>query len=216
MNSWCMFRVRQTTDFSAIGKCGFHLHYSNSRDKIFEVLKLVFVSVTQNNLPIFGIAKQKTLQEFCTTESDVARGLSRMPLVLARLYEEDIKFTEKKSHLISPSSFQREQMSEAEKMMESLGDTINTRNRAQRESIKRTSQTRTSEGDDMDFDDMLAAQKDRSVSLYRRDTMVTATLEDFEMVKCIGRGTFGKVFLVKCKRDGKFFAMKVIRKDIVI
>ena len=101
-------------------------------------------------------------------------------------------------------------------MMESLGDTINTRNRAQRESIKRTSQTRTSEGDDMDFDDMLAAQKDRSVSLYRRDTMVTATLEDFEMVKCIGRGTFGKVFLVKCKRDGKFFAMKVIRKDIVI
>lgn len=111
------------------------------------------MSLTQNNLPIFGIAKQKTLQEFCTTESDVARGLSRMPLVLARLYEEDIKFTEKKSHqMISPSSFQREQMSEADRMMEGLGDHIENRNRAQRESIKRTSNSRNSEGDDFDFD----------------------------------------------------------------
>jgi serine/threonine protein kinase len=52
--------------------------------------------------------------------------------------------------------------------------------------------------------------------MYRRDTLVTATLEDFELIKCIGRGTFGKVFLVKCKRNDKLYAMKVIRKDIVI
>jgi serine/threonine protein kinase len=52
--------------------------------------------------------------------------------------------------------------------------------------------------------------------MYRRDTMITATLEDFELIKCIGRGTFGKVFLVKCKRNDKLYAMKVIRKDIVI
>lgn len=52
--------------------------------------------------------------------------------------------------------------------------------------------------------------------LYRRDTMITTTFEDFELIKCIGRGTFGKVYLVKCKCNGKLYAMKVIRKDIVI
>jgi serine/threonine protein kinase len=46
--------------------------------------------------------------------------------------------------------------------------------------------------------------------------MISATFEDFELIKCVGRGTFGKVFLVKCKRNETFYAMKVIRKDIVI
>ena len=45
---------------------------------------------------------------------------------------------------------------------------------------------------------------------------MTATFDDFEMIKCIGRGTFGKVYLVKCKRNGRLHAMKCIRKDIVI
>lgn len=46
--------------------------------------------------------------------------------------------------------------------------------------------------------------------------MVTATFEDFDLIKIIGRGTFGKVYLVKCKNNFKLYAMKVIRKDIVI
>jgi serum/glucocorticoid-regulated kinase 2 len=32
----------------------------------------------------------------------------------------------------------------------------------------------------------------------------------------IGKGTFGKVYLVKCKVDNRLFAMKCIRKDVVI
>jgi serine/threonine protein kinase len=55
-----------------------------------------------------------------------------------------------------------------------------------------------------------------SKMLFRRDTLTVACQEDFDVIKCIGRGTFGKVFLVKCRIDGKFYAMKVIRKDIVI
>lgn len=32
----------------------------------------------------------------------------------------------------------------------------------------------------------------------------------------IGRGTFGKVYLVRCKKNDRLFAMKCIRKDVVI
>lgn len=53
---------------------------------------MAYLSLCQDNLPIFGIGKSCTLGDFATTEGDVTRGISRMPLVLARIYEEDIKF----------------------------------------------------------------------------------------------------------------------------
>ncbi len=37
--------------------------------------------------------------------------------------------------------------------------------------------------------------------------------DDFKIIKVIGRGTFGKVFLVKKKGDNMFFAMKVLKKS---
>lgn len=40
--------------------------------------------------------------------------------------------------------------------------------------------------------------------------------EDYQIVKKIGQGTFGKVYLVKNVKNGKQYAMKAIRKDIVI
>jgi hypothetical protein len=43
----------------------------------------------RRNLPIFGI-KNKDLREFCTTEKDLEKGVSRIPLNLSRLYEEDL------------------------------------------------------------------------------------------------------------------------------
>ena len=41
-------------------------------------------------------------------------------------------------------------------------------------------------------------------------------MEDFNVKKVIGKGSFGKVFLVEKKTDGNMFAMKSIRKDILI
>ena len=41
-------------------------------------------------------------------------------------------------------------------------------------------------------------------------------MEDFNVKKVIGKGSFGKVFLVEKRSDGLLFAMKSIRKDILI
>ena len=41
-------------------------------------------------------------------------------------------------------------------------------------------------------------------------------LDDFKIKKMIGKGTFGKVFLVEQEKTGKLFAMKCIRKDIIL
>jgi serine/threonine protein kinase len=43
-----------------------------------------------------------------------------------------------------------------------------------------------------------------------------AKLQDFIIRRMIGKGTFGKVFLVENMYTHKFYAMKCIRKDTVI
>ena len=41
-------------------------------------------------------------------------------------------------------------------------------------------------------------------------------MEDFNIKKVLDKGSFGKVFLVVNRRDGKEYAMKRINKDILI
>jgi serine/threonine protein kinase len=41
-------------------------------------------------------------------------------------------------------------------------------------------------------------------------------LEDFKLIKVIGEGAFGKVFLVKNEDLDRVYAMKTIRKDKII
>jgi len=53
-------------------------------------LKLAYVTLKRNNLKIFGIGKSRNLSDFVTTEKDVQKGNTRIPLALARLYDEDI------------------------------------------------------------------------------------------------------------------------------
>lgn len=39
---------------------------------------------------------------------------------------------------------------------------------------------------------------------------------DFQTLKVVGRGSFGKVYLVRKKSDGKAYAMKILKKDQLI
>ena len=53
-------------------------------------------------------------------------------------------------------------------------------------------------------------------AVFAREGKPAANLKDFEIRKMIGKGTFGKVFLVERKGTGELYAMKCIRKDIIL
>ncbi|KAE8585609.1 hypothetical protein XENTR_v10021375 [Xenopus tropicalis] len=42
------------------------------------------------------------------------------------------------------------------------------------------------------------------------------TMNDFDYLKLLGKGTFGKVILVREKSSGRYYAMKILRKEVII
>ena len=60
------------------------------------------------------------------------------------------------------------------------------------------------------------ARKDKNVHDANRKKQPTAKKEDFIFLKVIGKGTFGKVLLVQHKKSNKFFAMKVVKKALIL
>ncbi len=54
------------------------------------------------------------------------------------------------------------------------------------------------------------------VLFSRHKNQKPVTKDDFELVKVIGKGSFGKVMQVKKKDTGQIFAMKVLRKEAII
>ncbi|KAK1905982.1 RAC-gamma serine/threonine-protein kinase, partial [Dissostichus eleginoides] len=61
------------------------------------------------------------------------------------------------------------------------------------------------------IDNMVEEEMDISTTHHKRKTM-----SDFDYLKLLGKGTFGKVILVREKASGKYYAMKILKKEVII
>uniref|UniRef100_A0A8C9QKH6 non-specific serine/threonine protein kinase n=2 Tax=Marmotini TaxID=337730 RepID=A0A8C9QKH6_SPEDA len=56
--------------------------------------------------------------------------------------------------------------------------------------------------------------EEMEVSLVKPKHRVT--MNEFEYLKLLGKGTFGKVILVKEKATGRYYAMKILKKEVIV
>ena len=54
------------------------------------------------------------------------------------------------------------------------------------------------------------------LSLKREIKSKPVTLSDFKLIKCLGSGGFSTVYLSKCLKNNKYYALKLIDKDFII
>ncbi|KAJ8368939.1 hypothetical protein SKAU_G00089670 [Synaphobranchus kaupii] len=59
-----------------------------------------------------------------------------------------------------------------------------------------------------------SGMEEMEVSMSKSGSKVT--MNDFDYLKLLGKGTFGKVILVKEKATGMYYAMKILRKEVII
>lgn len=66
------------------------------------------------------------------------------------------------------------------------------------------------------FKQFLSKAKDEFISRWEQSQPVTASLDDFEQIKTLGTGSFGRVVLVEEKKTNQFLAMKVLDRQKVV
>lgn len=64
--------------------------------------------------------------------------------------------------------------------------------------------------------DIMSDIRRQSTLVKKKDTVEAVILDDFDFIRELGRGAFGRVFLGLLPRTGKYYAIKAIRKDKVI
>ena len=52
--------------------------------------------------------------------------------------------------------------------------------------------------------------------LYGSQMSEKMTVDDFQLLKVVGRGSFGKVYLAKKKSNGQIYAVKTLKKDFIL
>uniref|UniRef100_A0A8C2J622 non-specific serine/threonine protein kinase n=1 Tax=Cyprinus carpio TaxID=7962 RepID=A0A8C2J622_CYPCA len=63
--------------------------------------------------------------------------------------------------------------------------------------------------------DKLAKQEEEGI-LCSPISQIENTMNDFDYLKMLGKGTFGKVILVREKASGTYYAMKILKKEVIV
>ena len=190
-----VLHVRQSYD---------ELIYSNKQSEVIEVIKRLYAQKVKKNLAIFGV-EGTDLWDFTTTEKNAIFGFSKMPLRKLRLKDERV---------YSDQSSSSDEDEEDEELFDEF-DLIDEKEVLDYEShIKglNSPDVLNREAKEMLSSGSSLIQGPSSSSAGEKNVV----LNDFKILKVIDKGSFGKVFLVRLEKTGQLYAMKRIRKDILI
>jgi len=85
-----------------------------------------------------------------------------------------------------------------------------------REDILRRKKAFYEEEHESDTEEIKVDSENKDAVTQMLETQEKVRLDDFELLKVLGRGSFGKVMQVRKKSDGKVYAMKILKKRAII
>ena len=66
------------------------------------------------------------------------------------------------------------------------------------------------------FHNLLIGEGESQLLYSKSSERDKIALEEFQMISIVGRGTFGKVFLAYLPSSEKYYALKSMRKDVIV
>lgn len=169
----------------------------NDREVFIELLKREFVKRRPTGHLRYYCCKGN-LKDVTTTEKDAKYKITRLPGDELRVLEEEVygpdyvKEDSQFSDEIDGSMFENNM-----KHIEARANDMSIED--------------TDDDTDQDFD-----IRNSVLVFSHKQEEEKVTLKDFEVMGVIGRGTFGKVFLAKLKTTETLYAIKSLRKDVLV
>jgi serum/glucocorticoid-regulated kinase 2 len=176
---------------------------------------------------VIGITFTKLSQEFVVHGDDAEYDLyfqspekNIIICLIAKLYEEKINSTLKLCEV--PEKYLRNYVTgKKEKKKDNfsridISYLINT-NSFIKENIRKDKNLRLLSKENLSDSDEDNPEKDKAQILFcKLDGIVEIKVEDFQIVRILGRGAFGKVYLVLYKPTNEYYAMKCLKKEFLI
>ena len=152
-----------------------YFYESEHRLEILEALKHAYHYKFKTNIPIYGVPDD--LSDFHTTKKDISQGIEVIPKESYRLHSEDKYVT----------AFDHDKTKNGDLNFSKL-DWLNDNDDYPDNEDQMIIESANKE---------LALSVHKSMSMfYREESEKDAKLDDFKIIKVIGKGGFGKVFLV--------------------
>lgn len=183
---------------------------SQRREAIIDIIKRLYLIEHKKNCLMFHVTT-KDLKDFTTTEKDMKKRSSKFPPNEFLNHENDLM-------VLSTPTLATQSTIESEDGLGNLDEKQDIRRMQinDGESGSEYTDETMSRNDTEDDDQLRQSMVGGARPVFSRNK-VECRLEDFKILKMIGKGTFGKVFLVENQQEpGKMYAMKCIRKDIIL
>lgn len=189
-----------------------------TRKEFLDILQLRFANLdSENTLKIFSVSEN--LKTYTTTLNDKKYGLYKLPEESKRLREVEIAGSKQ---MQEDEDYERK-LEAAQKELEETLIQDEDDDYTVSEEIKIDKPSSAYEdlevdlvNEDFDFDPDELREKGSSLLFSSIQGESSITLDDFEILNILGKGAFGKVYLSRMKEDSKLYAIKTIRKDVVI
>ena len=189
-----------------------------NKDEFIKILQLRFANLNPvETLKIYIVSDE--LEKYVTSIKDKKYGISNLPPNSMRSKNEELTGTEElKEDTETIDSIDPMNDSAESKDHYTVTDNFKIQN-SRENGLKYSEMSEEEDKSSQLFDnDELTARE--SVLVYSSKKSLAGikelTLESFKIITVLGKGTFGKVYLTELKDEGTLYAIKAIRKDVLI